>query len=166
MTLLMIVVGVSYPSLQNFFRGRSLDSEVRRFLSLTRHAQSRAASEGIPMVIWLDAQERTYGLQAEAGYLDNDPKAIEYELAEDLVMEASQPPVNALISQRNRQALQARNLPTIRFGPDGSVLETSPESVRFEESRIGRDSAIWVAQSATRHGYEIRNDEPAINGRR
>src|SRR5262245_32345834 len=75
MALLMIVAAVSFPSLRNFFQGRSLDSEARRFLSLTRYAQSRAISEGIPMVLWLDAREGTYGLQAETGYLDIDSKA-------------------------------------------------------------------------------------------
>src|SRR5215208_532805 len=47
--LLLIVAGISYPTLKNFFRGRALDSEARRFLSLTRYAQSRAAAEGLPM---------------------------------------------------------------------------------------------------------------------
>src|SRR5262245_26935387 len=74
MALLLIVAGVTFPSLRNFFQGRSLDSEARRFLSLTRYAQSRAISEGMPMVLWLDAREGTYGLQAETGYVDSDNK--------------------------------------------------------------------------------------------
>src|SRR5262245_47792338 len=106
MALLLIVVGVAFPSLQNFFRGRSLDSEVRRFLSLTRYAQSRAVSESIPMVLWLDAREGTYGLQADAGYLDNDSKAVEYTLSQDVSLEASAPPLAAMTNQRNRTAAQ------------------------------------------------------------
>jgi prepilin-type N-terminal cleavage/methylation domain-containing protein len=166
MALIVIVVGVSFPMLQNFFRGRSVDSEVRRFLTLTRHGQSRAASEGIPMVLWVDARERTYGLQAEAGYLENDGKAVEYEIGEDLTLEVTLPPVTTLTSQRARTVLQAGNLPAIRFLPDGSVAETSPDSVRFEETRLGRDSSVWVAQAPTLHGYEIRHDQPFSNGRR
>jgi len=165
MALLLIVAGVTFPSLRNFFQGRSLDSEARRFLSLTRYAESRAISEGIPMVLWLDAGEGTYGLQAEAGYLDTDTKAIEYPLAEDLRFEVSAPPVTALVSQRNRSALQAANLPAIRFWPDGSLGETSPEYVRFQEIRTGHDSTLWVAQAANRHGYEIRDNEPPTNRR-
>ena len=35
MAMLLIVLGVAFPSLKRFFRGRNLDSEARRFLSLT-----------------------------------------------------------------------------------------------------------------------------------
>lgn len=160
MALLLIVAGVTFPSLRNFFQGRSLDSEGRRFLALTRYAQSRAVSEGIPMVLWVDARERTYGLQTEPGYVDADTKAVEFPLAEDLELEVSAPPVAALVSQRNRSVLQAANLPAIRFWPDGSIGETSPEYVRFQETRTGHDSTLWVAQTANRHGYEIRDTEP------
>src|SRR6266540_3620386 len=45
MALLLLVFGVTLPSLKGFFRGRNLDSEARRFLSLTRYGQSRAVSE-------------------------------------------------------------------------------------------------------------------------
>src|SRR5438270_8363826 len=55
MTLLLIVMCVALPSLKGFFRGRNLDSEARRFLSLARYGQSRAVSEGVPMVLWIDA---------------------------------------------------------------------------------------------------------------
>src|SRR5689334_18148384 len=42
MALLAIVMAVSAPALSNFMRGRTLDSEARRFVSLTRYGQSRA----------------------------------------------------------------------------------------------------------------------------
>src|SRR5438128_11617175 len=51
MALLMIVLAVSAPSLQGFFKGRNLDSEARRILGLTKYGQSRAVSEGIPMLL-------------------------------------------------------------------------------------------------------------------
>ncbi len=53
MAMLAIVISVALPSLKGFFRGRNLDSEARRFLSLTRYGQSRAVSEGVPMVLWI-----------------------------------------------------------------------------------------------------------------
>jgi len=34
MAILLIVLAVSFPSLRGFFRGRNLDNEARRFLSL------------------------------------------------------------------------------------------------------------------------------------
>src|SRR2546421_9923316 len=75
MAMLLIVLAVSAPALSNFFRGRTLDSEARRFLSLTRYGQSRAVSEGGPMVLWIDAKNGTYGLQEEASYAQADPRA-------------------------------------------------------------------------------------------
>src|SRR5437763_11469882 len=53
MALMSIVIALIAPSLSNFFRSRTLDSEARRFVSLTRYVQSRAVSEGIPMMVWI-----------------------------------------------------------------------------------------------------------------
>ena len=76
MALLLIVFGVALPSLKGFFRGRSLDSEARRFLSLTRYGQSRAVSEGVPMILWMRPRQGTYGLEQEPGYSEVDRKAV------------------------------------------------------------------------------------------
>src|SRR5262245_158113 len=77
MTVLTIAVSLTAPALANFFRGRSLDSEARKLLALTRFGQSRAVSEGIPMELWLDATRGAYGLEAEPSYETTDPKAQE-----------------------------------------------------------------------------------------
>src|SRR5262249_35221447 len=57
MTLLAIVLAIASPALSRFFKGRGLDNEARRFLALTRHAQSRAVGEGVPMVLWFDTKQ-------------------------------------------------------------------------------------------------------------
>ena len=57
MALLTMVISLTAPSLSRFFRGRTLDSEARRLLALTRSGQSRAVSEGMPMDLWVDADE-------------------------------------------------------------------------------------------------------------
>jgi type II secretion system protein H len=165
MAMLLIVVGVSFPSLKGFFRGRTLDSEARRFLSLTRYAQSRAVSEGIPMVLWVDLQQRTYGLQAQTGYLNDDRKAIEYDLDEDLEVELSAPAASTLSNgQRQVPALQvnAGGLPAIRFSPDGFIEVTSPETIEF---RQGEDYALWITQTPNRLHYEV-TDAPPLSSHR
>src|SRR4051794_2206607 len=53
MTVLTIPASITAPALANFFRGRTLDSEARRILALTRQGQNRAVSEGLPMELWL-----------------------------------------------------------------------------------------------------------------
>src|SRR5690242_5350282 len=67
MAVVVIAIAITAPKLANFFRGRTLDSEARRLLALTHAGQSRAVSEGIPMRLWLDTEQGTYGLQEEAG---------------------------------------------------------------------------------------------------
>src|ERR1035441_8861833 len=65
MALLTIVISLTAPKLSRFFHGRTLDSEARRLLALTRSGQSRAVSEGVPMDLWVDAELGMFGLEAE-----------------------------------------------------------------------------------------------------
>jgi type II secretory pathway pseudopilin PulG len=175
MSLLIIAVGLSFPALQDFFRGRGLDSEARRFLSLVRYGQSRAVSEGIPMLLWIDPREGTYGLQAEAGYLDVDNKAVEFELDENLRVEVSAPAMNSNSNQRMGMGSFQRagtagtaartgraSLSALRFSTDGSLVETSPEFVQFQQNRPGQQSALWIVQTPNRLSYEIRTTEPQL----
>jgi Tfp pilus assembly protein FimT len=155
MAMLAIVVSVAFPSLQGFFRGRNLDSEARRFLSLTRYGQSRAVSEGVPMVLWIDAQEGTYGLQAQAGYMDLDRKAVEFELDKELRIEVQAPVVIRQSSSTQQTQPGVGNVPKIQFLPDGFIAETSPESILFRQDPAG---AIRITQSSSRLNYEIEPD--------
>jgi Tfp pilus assembly protein FimT len=160
MAMLVIVLSVAAPSLARFFRGRSLDSEARRFVSLTRYAQSRAAAEGVPMVLWIDPQQGAYGLEADASYTDTDRKAVEFTLGDDLHMEVELPATGARSSQRNsqrnRSAQRKGNLPEIRFTPDGFIGDGSPERIVM---RQGNDGVIWIGQSRNQLNYEIQTNE-------
>src|SRR5271163_3806543 len=71
MTMMIIVVGVVFPSLKGFFHGRNLDNEARQFISLTRYGQSRAIAEGIPVELWINPGQARYGLQALSGYSES-----------------------------------------------------------------------------------------------
>ena len=62
MALLAIAASLAAPQMASFFRGRSLDQEARRMLSLTHYAQSRAVTEGFPMLLWIDPASGQYGL--------------------------------------------------------------------------------------------------------
>jgi len=162
MTILTIAVSLTAPALANFFRGRTLDSEARRLLALMRQGQSRAVSEGIPMELWVDAATGSFGLEAEPSYDATDPKALTFSLDSNLQLEA----VNGAIpvvgadgaslsggTGQPRLASNHPNLPRIRFLPDGSFSEISPQMLRL----TGRDGAsIWLAQGRNRLSYEIR----------
>jgi Tfp pilus assembly protein FimT len=153
MTILLIVMAVAFPSLRGFFHGRNLDSEARRLLSLIRYGQSRAANEGVPMVLWIDAKQRTYGLEAAAGYLDVDEHAVDFVLDEDLSLQATVPILSTTSSQWKEPAPTAGSLPMIRFLPDGFIGESSPERITLTE----RDNhAIGIVQTTNRLTYEIQ----------
>src|SRR4030095_8279057 len=86
---------LSFPSAVRFFRGRTLDSEANRLLALTRYAQSRAVSEGIPMILWIDEDQRRYGLPAEFTSKQEDELAREFDLDPDVPLEVAPPAAGA-----------------------------------------------------------------------
>jgi type IV fimbrial biogenesis protein FimT len=65
LALLVVITSLAAPAMSNFIRGRALDSEARRLFSLMHAAQSRAVSEGMPMVLWVDEKSGSYGFEAE-----------------------------------------------------------------------------------------------------
>jgi Tfp pilus assembly protein FimT len=157
MTLLLIVLSVSSPSLARFFRGRNQDAEARRFLSLTRYGQSRAVAEGIPMILWLDAEKGRYGMQAESSYEEVDRRAVVFELEKNLRMQ-----VQSLTTSVSRQPRQTApgvdaHLPLIRFAPDGYLSQESPSQIWFIE-RDQEDSVVAVGQNQNRRQYEIQTN--------
>jgi prepilin-type N-terminal cleavage/methylation domain-containing protein len=168
MAILTVAVSVTAPALSNFFRGRTLDSEARRLLAMTRGGQNRAVSEGLPMDLWLDTANNKVGLEAEPSFEKQDPKAQEFELDSGLKLEVVKQPVvlrsmvplnpNQPLSVASvpRVILTRANLPTIRFLPDGTFSETSPEKLKLS----GRDgSALWLAQTRDKLSYEIRSTD-------
>jgi Tfp pilus assembly protein FimT len=163
MTLLVIMVSLSAPLMANFFRGRALDSEVRRMLALTHGGQSRAVYEGVPMLLWVDVTKGSYGLEAEPGWEDHDAKAEEFALDPALKLEvinAPQPSAASTSASRNAASAlpqarpKGRDLPEIRFLPDGSIDETSPAALKVSD----RDGVRFLAQSRNHLNYEVRND--------
>jgi len=168
MAILIMAVSISAPKLSHFFSGRALDSEARRVLSLIRVGQSRAVSEGLPMELWFDATERRYVLEAETssrtGGSDTDSKRIELPLDRDVkivvpiqTIARPAPTRSAMMPASTASVapvvLKQPSLPTIRFLPDGSFGETSPQTLQL----IDREGAsLWVTLSRNRMNYEIR----------
>jgi prepilin-type N-terminal cleavage/methylation domain-containing protein len=169
MALLTIVISLTAPSLSRFFRGRTLDSEARRLLALTRSGQSRAVSEGLPMDLWVNASEGAFGLEVEPSFDTSDPKAVEFTLDSGLriavVNRVVAAPANTLTLNRAQQPSTASrprvmlargNLPTIRFLPDGSIGDNSPQMLCLTSADGG---SLWLAQSRDGLNYEIRTTD-------
>jgi prepilin-type N-terminal cleavage/methylation domain-containing protein len=167
MTMLAVVMALAAPTLSQFFRGRTLDSEARRFLSLTHYAQSRAVSEGVPMLLWIDVEEGIYGLEEEPGYTDGDLQAMDFEVGRDLRIEVLENPGGLGIagggfggsgfgSIGSALAGSGGRTVTIRFLPDGTISETSPKDILIWE---GETRSVWIAQSRYGTHYAIQDPD-------
>jgi len=167
MAILTVAVSFTAPTMARFFGGRALDSEARQLLALTRLGQGRAASEGLTMDLWLDADKGRFGLEVERSFDNNDPKAEEFELDAAIRLEISTRSTVVATNTTSRtgsislasvlkSAPAHPNLPAIRFQADGSIGENSPKALRL----VSRDgAALWVALAKNRMSYEIRDTE-------
>jgi hypothetical protein len=126
------------------WRGRALDTEARRMLALMHVAQSRAVSEGAPMMLWLDAPAGAYGLAAETSGQNGDPHAETLTVDSTLAL--------AVLNTGTGAQTQFNHLPAIRFQADGTVDESSPSTLKLTDS----DGFVrWLAETQLRTGYEI-----------
>jgi Tfp pilus assembly protein FimT len=144
---LVVAISIAAPKMSSFVRGRALDSEARRILAIAHEGQSRAVSEGMPMVLWIDDKNNGYGLEEETPGKDGDTKAENYTADEN---------VQVAVMSLNGTATTFKNLPAIRFLADGTVDENSPQMVKLTGSTGGE---LWLLESADRRGYEISDSE-------
>jgi type II secretion system protein H len=148
LALLFIITSIAAPTMSRFIRGRALDSEAQRMMALMHAAQSRAVSEGAPMMLWLDEKNGAYGVEAETSGQNGDPKR--EELAADSTLRLSVPTTGAT-------ALTTfKNLPAIRFMADGTVDEGSPPTLQLTDAD---GFTRWLIQTKLRTGYEISDSQ-------
>jgi len=144
LALLVIITSIATPAMARFIRGRALDTEARRMLALMHVAQSRAVSEGAPMMLWLDEPAGAYGLAAETSGQNGDPHAETLTVDSTLAL--------AVLNTGTGAQTQFNHLPAIRFQADGTVDESSPSTLKLTDS----DGFVrWLAETQLRTGYEI-----------
>ena len=122
----------------------------------------------------MDTAQKLYGLRAQAGFLENDTKRVEYKLPEDLSFEVTAAPAKKVSGEDNPDDGTDLANPTdtsdtgnpikiIRFYSDGFIGSKSPAAIilrqRGADESVEGD-AIAIAQSATRLNYEIRTLQP------
>jgi Tfp pilus assembly protein FimT len=152
MALLVIAISFVTPRLAGFFRGRTLNSEARQVIALMHNGQSRAVSRGVPMILWFDPKNQTYGLEEEPGYTDKDPDAVEFKLDENLQIQIPEDDPSLTLATAMTTEGPRAGLPQINFLPDGTIAETSPRSVRIVDQA---GPAISITQTRDRNQYEI-----------
>ena len=155
LALLVIITSLAAPAMSRFIRGRALDSESLRLFALMHAAQSRAVSEGMPMMLWVDAKNGAYGVQEEAtGKNGRNAKAGDPK-AEDLTVDSTLQ--IAVLNIGMGAPTTFNNLPAIRFLPDGTVDENSPQTVQLGDSE---GFMRWLLLNKIRTGYEISDSKP------
>jgi type II secretion system protein H len=144
LALLVIITSLAVPAMAKFIRGRALDSEARRLSALMHAAQSRAVSEGMPMLLWVNEKTASYGLEAETSGKDGDAKA--EELMVDSTLKIS------VMNLGTGEQTTDKSLPAIRFLADGTVDENSPQTLKLTDSD---GFSRWLAETPLRTGYEV-----------
>ena len=156
LVLLAIIATFVAAKMSSFVQGRALNFEARRLLSLTHYAQSRAVSEGVPMLLWVNAAASTYGLTAQSSYNDpeGDAHAVTYTIDPSLRLETPTGEVAPVSEQEDEKlGLTTDGIAYLRFTPDGFFDDTSVSKVTI---RQGADAGLELVPTATRLAYEIR----------
>jgi len=152
MALLAIAASLAAPKMASFFRGRALDEEARRLLALTHYGQSRAVAEGVPVLLWINPGQSTYGLMAQSGYVDTDTRASSFNVDPTLAIEATDVDASVVSENGDERLGLPQGVSIIRFNPDGFFDEISVQRIVI---RQGNEGAIEIVPSANRLSYEM-----------
>lgn len=155
LALLAIAATFVAASMGSFFRGRMLNFEARRLLSLTHYAQSRAVAEGVPVVLWVNPADSTYGLTIQSTFNtpDGDTRAISYTAEPSLRLETPQGEVAPISEQDDEKlGLPTDGLSFIRFTPDGFFDDSSVSKITVRQGTTG----IELVPTANRLAFELR----------
>jgi type II secretion system protein H len=152
MVLLAIAAALVVPHMASFFRGRVLNSEARRMLALTYYGQTRAVSEGVPVVLWINSKTSSYGLVTQSAASEPDDKASTFTADPTLTLETVAPDAGQVSEQQDEALGVPNNLPVIRFMPNGFFDASSVSKIIL---RQGAEAALELVPTANRLGYEI-----------
>jgi len=152
MVLLGIAAALVAPHMAGFFQGRVLNSEARRMLAVTHYGQSRAVAEGVPVLLWINSKQSSYGLITQSSTTDPDDRSSTFTVDPTLTLETSAPNPAPTSEDEDERLGVPNNLPAIRFMPDGLF---DPASVTKIVIRQGAQAALELVPSANRLGYEI-----------
>jgi len=149
MALLVVAVSIVTPRVSDFIRGRALDNEGRRLAAVAHAAQSRAISEGMPIMLWVDEKQGRYGIEEETPGKNGDAEAQNFAADENVQLGVGSAGV--------RTRVTFKNFPAIRFLADGSVDEGSPTAVQIKDSG---GHSLWLVENSNQRSYDVRDNNP------
>jgi prepilin-type N-terminal cleavage/methylation domain-containing protein len=149
LVLVLIAVAVSRvaPRMSDFIRGRALPMEAQRLMALMHAGQARAVSEGMPIVLWMDEKNGNCGLELEMTPKGGDPKAEDVSVSEGIQISAA--------FKGSAAMTKFNNLPAIRFLPDGTIDQGSPQTINLALGNY----ALSLAELQNRTGYEVNDSQ-------
>ena len=143
LAILSAVMAASAPRLAQFFAGRSLAEECRRFLALTRYARSEAVSSSVIMELWLNPGSGMYGLRPQVEYSNKGKKPVEFQLAEDFSFHL------------DAETLDNQGMGRIVFWPDGAIDEASLDELSICK---GEEEMVKIVKADIGMGYVIKDE--------
>lgn len=145
MVVLSVLLALAIPTLSSSMRGHQLEQAGAQLLALTEYARDEAVSQGVPMVVSVNAANGTYRADTKAGYPGDASRAKAYQLGSDLHFDAA-----AATGSGGGDTVAAAE-----FAPDGTLAATSVPTLRI----IDRwNAAVTVAQTTDGYGYELQKE--------
>lgn len=144
MAVLVTILAVVAPVVSRTMRDRNLDQQAARLQALTEYGRDEAASQGVPVVVWVDPDTRRFGADVKTGYTAA-LRAKEYTLPADLGFD---PPQGAQASRTGGHGFDVAE-----FAPDGTLDPSSAAALRIVNKL--RNTGVSVRQTADAYGYEI-----------
>jgi type II secretion system protein H len=142
MLLVAVITALSAPTLARSLRERNLDQETARLLALTEYARDEARSQGIPMIVWINSETGSFGMEAKEGYTGESSRNRSFRLNADLRV--------AVVASAGVSS--GRTPTAAEFAPDGSMEPTSAESIRMTDRF---QNTLTLARTSDGWGYEI-----------
>ena len=140
MALLAIMAALSAPAMSRSIRARNLAGEAARFIAATEYGRNEAVSQGVPMVVWIDAKAQRYGVEPKAGFDADETRARDYAMNPDVQVEI------------DKAAVSGGVVEAIEFAPDGALTSSSVDSVRLVDRF---NSVINVSRTTDGWSYEL-----------
>jgi type II secretion system protein H len=145
MLVMVTVTAIAAPMLSRSFRDRHLHHEALQFLALTEQARAEAISQGVPMILTVDAAAGNYGVDAKAGFTASPSGTRTYQLNPDVHFEA--------VTQMQGVTSGTTN---IEFAPDGVPDTASIYSVRLADRFGGH---MTIERTDDNWAYEILKED-------
>ncbi len=161
MALLVVLLGVVVPSVSRSLRQRNLEQEAARLLALTEYGRDEAASQGVPMDVWIDVDGKTFGVEPKPGYVGTTARAKSFRLNDDTHFDPISAGLTVTPGTGSGVATAILAQPThggitaAEFAPDGTLDPGSVATVRLADRT---NSGVSVTQTADGYGYQIVKD--------